>query len=171
GRLLVSVGEDQKVIVWNFEHRKQLAIFTDHTEWIASVAFLPGGKWFATASYDKTVIVWDAINLRKEAVLRNHRGKVLAVAFSPDNQTLVSSADQNPLNEATILWRVGTWEKFAQIPYTRGDVNSLIFPPRSGHLIFHSDIRMTPNTWDVATGQPVDSQFDPSLDGNNAALS
>ncbi len=33
GKLLVSVGEDNRVIVWDFNRRMPLATFTDHTDW------------------------------------------------------------------------------------------------------------------------------------------
>jgi predicted Ser/Thr protein kinase len=51
GRLLVSGGEDSKVIVWDFAGREQIVTFTEHTNWITSIAFSPDGKWFATGSY------------------------------------------------------------------------------------------------------------------------
>src|SRR5262249_18556371 len=86
GRLLVSVGEDKKVIVWDFARREVLKKFDDHTDWIISVAFSPDGKWFATASYDRMVIVWDAARLEKAATLRGHREGVGAVACSPDGR-------------------------------------------------------------------------------------
>src|SRR5439155_4540121 len=111
GRLLVSVGEDKQVIVWDFARRARLATFNDHTDWVAAVAFSPDGKRFATASFDRTVIVWDALNLRKETVLRGHRDKVTLVAFSPDGQVLVTASNSNVVEDhATFLWRVGSWE-------------------------------------------------------------
>src|SRR5437870_6667964 len=110
GRLLVSVGEDKQVIVWDFARRERLATFNDHTDWVAAVAFAPDGKRFATASFDRTVIVWDALKLRKETVLRGHRDKVTLVAFSPDGQVLVTASNSNVVEDhATFLWRVGSW--------------------------------------------------------------
>ena len=170
GRLLVSVGEDKQVIVWDFARRERLKTFNDHTDWIASVAFSPDGKWFATASYDKTVIVWDAARLEKAAVLRGHREKVCAVAFSPDGRLLVSSGYRSePPGDDTILWRVGSWEKVGGIPWGAGEPENLLFSSDSRRLIFHNNNRH--NTWDLTTGQPVANEFDPAWDGNNAVFS
>ena len=167
GRLLVSVGEDKLVIVWDFERRERLATFNDHSDWVAAVAFSPDGKRFATAGYDRTVIVWDAVKLRKETVLRGHQGKITAVAFSPDGQVLVSADVVQPV---TFLWRVGTWERFAQIPLGAGEIQSFLFPEGSSRMIYHHGAQPL-NTWDVSTGRPLVNQFDPAWDSQNAALS
>jgi WD40 repeat protein len=166
GRLLVSAGEDLQVIVWDFARRERLATFNDHTDWIASVAFSPDGKRFATASYDGTVIVWDVLNLQKEMVLRGHQGKVTAVGFSPDGHVLISGG-----GDGTFLWRVATWERFAQIPLLAGDIQSFLFLA-DGRMLNHLGNAGKPNTWDVHTGEPLDSQFNSSWDeSQNAALS
>ncbi|HKQ79859.1 MAG TPA: serine/threonine-protein kinase [Blastocatellia bacterium] len=169
GKLLVSVGEDSKVIVWDFERRERLKTFNDHTDWIASVAFSPDGKWFATASFDRTVIVWDAARLDKAAVLRGHREKVCAIAFSPDGRLLVSSGHQSEsLKDGTALWRVGSWEKVGVIPRGAGEPQDLLFSSDSRRLIFHYNPH---NTWDLTTGQPAPNEFDPAWGGNNAVFS
>jgi WD40 repeat protein len=74
GRLLVSVGEDGKVIVWDFAKRMRVAMFTEHTAIVTSVTFSPDGKWFASGGEDGKIIVWNAANLTREAVL-NQREK------------------------------------------------------------------------------------------------
>ena len=173
GRLLVSVSEDKQVIVWDFARRERLATFNDHTDWVSAVAFSPDGKRFATASYDRTVIVWDALMLRKEAVLRGHRDKITALAFSPDGKVLVSAANTSSASadRITLLWRVGSWEQFAQIPLGASEIQSLLFPDGSQRMIYHIDTSPLPNTWDVSTGQPLGNQFDPAWDSQNAAFS
>lgn len=170
GRLLVSVGEDKQVIVWDFARRERLATFTDHTDWVAALAFSPDGKWFATGGYDRTVIVWDALKLHKERVLHGHQDHVTALAFSPDGKVLIS-ADNSTEREkcATFLWRMGSWERFAKIPQRVLEIQSLIFTTES-HMIYHTDAS-SPNTWDVRTGQPVEDEFDPAWSMQNATFS
>jgi WD40 repeat protein len=173
GKLLVSVGEDKKVIVWDFARREMLKKFDDHTDWIISVAFSPDGKWFATASYDRTVIVWDAARLEKAATLRGHREGVSAVAFSPDGRLLVSAAKRaDPPGDDTILWRVGSWEKVRGIPCRVVEPQNLLFSQDGRRLIFHNDdCHSTHDTWDLTTGRPSPSEFDPTWYGNNAVFS
>ncbi|MFL6273992.1 MAG: WD40 repeat domain-containing serine/threonine protein kinase [Blastocatellia bacterium] len=172
GRLLVSVGEDRQVIVWDFARRERLATFTDHTDWVTAVAFSPDGKRFATGGFDRTVIVWDAVKLKKETVLRGHRDKVTALAFSPDGQVLVTANTANaPEDRATLLWRVGRWQQFAQIPLGANEVQSLLFPAGGRLMIYPCETSPLPNTWDVSTGQPVGNQFDPAWNSQSAALS
>jgi WD40 repeat protein len=65
----------------------------------------------------------------------------------------------------TILWRVGSWEKVGGIPQGAIDAANLLFSPDSRLLI------NIPNIWDVTTGKPVTSEFDPAWDGTNAVFS
>ncbi|HKQ06252.1 MAG TPA: protein kinase [Blastocatellia bacterium] len=172
GRLLVSVGEDKQVIVWDFARRERLATFSDHTDWVSTVAFAPDGKRFATGSYDRTVIVWDAIKLQKEAVLRGHQAPVSAVTFSPDGQVLVTVEKSPALRDrATLLWRVGSWEQFAQIPLGASDVHLLLFPTADRRMVYDNATTPLPDTWNVSTGQPLGNLFDPDWRGQNAAFS
>jgi WD40 repeat protein len=172
GRLMVSVGEDRQVIVWDFARRERLVTFNDHTDVVATVAFSPDGKRFATGSSDKTVIVWDAVKLQKEAVLRGHRAKVVGVKFSPDGRRLVSTdISVQPQDCGVLVWRVGNWGKPVQIPSGCG-ASPLLFLAGGKQMIVPNDagVQHLPNTWDVATGRPLGNQLDPAWYGN-AALS
>ncbi|MEW6208705.1 MAG: protein kinase [Acidobacteriota bacterium] len=169
GRLLVSVGEDKQVIVWDFERRERLATFNDHTEWITSVAFSPDGKWFVTGSLDRTAIVWDARRLEKAAVLDGLPSAVNAVAFSPDSRLLVTGGHRTGLLElSTIIWRAGGWKKIVGLPRGVRETQTLLFSRDSRYLILPGEI---PTTWDMATGHPVADQVEAAWGGNNAVFS
>jgi WD40 repeat protein/tRNA A-37 threonylcarbamoyl transferase component Bud32 len=145
-RLLVSCGEDKKVIVWDFARRERLATLTDHTDWVTSVAFSPDGKWFASASADKTVIVWDAARLEQVVILTSHQSSVNAVAFSPDGRWLASSSGAP--DDRTIVWNVGKWDEFRELPLGIG----------WSDLLFSKDSRFLGSGgafWDLTTGQKL----------------
>ncbi|MFS8086846.1 MAG: hypothetical protein ACMG6H_14530, partial [Acidobacteriota bacterium] len=163
GRLLVSVGEDRQVIVWDFARRERLKTFTDHTGMVNAVAFSPDGKWFATGSEDKTVIVWDALRLEKAVVLRDHQGPVRSIAFSPDGQLLLS-ASSGPPDGRAILWEAGSWRKIRELPWGSSYGN---------HLFLGNNRWLAEETgrkWDLSTGQMV-QDANPDLVGNWAAIS
>ena len=128
GKLLVSVGEDNKVIVWDFARRERLATFTDHQDRVTTVEFSPDGKWFATASADGSVIAWDAARLAKAAVLPGQRGVVRAIAFSADGRTLVTPTNDGRKN----IWEVGSWKKLREVRFPG---------PGGGHFLLSPDGR------------------------------
>jgi WD40 repeat protein len=163
GRLLVSVGEDQQVIVWDFARRERLKTFTDHTGPVNAVAFSPDGKWFATGSEDQTVIIWDALRLEKATVLREHRGPVRSLACSTDGRLLASATDEPP-SGFTILWDTGRWRKVRELP------DGMSY----GSYLFLANNRWLANPggriWDLSTGQKVRDAH-PDWYGNWAAVS
>ncbi|MGH9831565.1 MAG: protein kinase domain-containing protein [Blastocatellia bacterium] len=144
GRRLVSVGEDNRVIVWDFARRERLATFDDHTDRVTAVEFSPDGKWFVTAGADDNIIVWDAVRLAKTTVLPGQRGVVRAIVFSADGKTLVTPTNDGRKN----IWEVGSWKRLRQ-------VNTGEF--RFGQFLLSTDGRwlMAPygDIWDLVAEQ------------------
>jgi WD40 repeat protein len=108
GRLLVSGGEDDQTIVWDFEKRQRLVTLEGCKAY--RIAFSPDGRWFATGGPAGTVVVWDAQRRVAIRTLRGHPGEIGALAFSPDGRLLASSSDGLPLGR-TILWSTSDWTK------------------------------------------------------------
>ncbi|MEW6731956.1 MAG: protein kinase [Acidobacteriota bacterium] len=150
GKIVVSVGEDFKVIVWDFQHRQQIKILTDHKGVVTSIDFSPNGKWFATGSFDKTVIVWDSERLEKVAVLREHKQAVTSVAFSPDGQLLLSASPAP--DRRTVLWNVGQWNKVREFPDGTGDPGIILFSPNGQQLFTDQS-----GIYQLSTGELVSS--------------
>ena len=162
GRLLVSGGEDAKVIVWDFGRRERIKTLHDHTGWVSSIAFSADGKWFATGSHDRKTIVWDSARLEKVAILGGHQGIVNAVAFSPDGRLLAAAYDAPT---RIILWETGRWEKIRELPIGINFGNLSFSPDSRWLLTSHGAIA------DVTTGQLVKNPDPQLFKGNWIAIS
>ncbi|MFJ9614380.1 nSTAND1 domain-containing NTPase [Streptomyces noursei] len=67
-----------------------------HDDVVTSVAFAPGGRLLASASWDGTARLWQVTGGRALwplAALRGHTKFVRSVAFSPDGRTLVTASE------------------------------------------------------------------------------
>ena len=163
-RLLVSCGEDNKVIVWDFARRERIATLADHTDWVNWLDFSSDGKFFAAASNDKTVIVWDAKSLKPYIVLREHPEPVNYVGFSPDAKWMVSASGDVKSGRA-IIWNVDDWKKKHEIP------ENLVW----GNYLFTPDSRriMRPDgrTYDLETGEQLTGEFDEPYQATYGAIS
>jgi WD40 repeat protein/predicted transcriptional regulator len=167
GRLLVSAGEDAKVIVWDFARRQRLATLNAHTAAVTALAFSPDGKLFATGDMNSTVIVWDAARWRIVKTLDDQLQNVGGLAFSPDGRLLATTSMNDPASGRTILWAVGSWQKLREWP--RGaDYGALIFTPDGRRLM----LSMSCLTWDLDTGRQLeDFTAECNWGGNWAAIS
>ncbi len=149
GRLLVSVGEDKQVIVWNFARRERLATFSDHTDQVTTVEFSPDGKWFVTASADGSVIVWDAVRLAKTTVLPGQRGVVRAIAISGDGRVLITPTNDDRKN----IWGVGSWKKLREVKMAGYRYGQFLSSPDGRWLMApHGDIL------DLVQGRVIDDK-------------
>ena len=103
GRLLVSCGEDNKVMIWDFARRERLATL-DHPA--RKVAFSPDGRWLASGGVDGTIAIWSPERWEKARVLKYGSAEITALAFSPDSVWLIAATPTG-----TALWRTDRWER------------------------------------------------------------
>ena len=147
GKKLVSVGNDHKIIVWDYASRARLATLThDNQHNVSAVAFAPDGRLFATSCTDGTVNVWDAENYSKRAVVGGYKldVDVRRIAFSPDGRWLLTATG----GSQSTLWETENWQKvrdFAAHGFGAEAVPS--FSPDSRYLLGH-----TMQILEVATG-------------------
>lgn len=159
GKMLISVGEDHQVIVWDFLRRMPLKTISEHTGVINTVAFSPDGKWFITGDEQQTAIIWNVARLEPETVWRDQRGSITASRFSPDGRVLIYSA-----GDISIVRETGTWKKLRELPFGVAFGDFLF--PKGSRVVEESQGRV----WDLNTGAPLAS-FPSDWGGNWAALS
>lgn len=158
GRLLVSVGEDKQVIVWDFARRMRLKTLIAHQAVVNTVAFSPDGKWFITGDEEKTAIIWDANRLEQATVWRDQPGPIKASGFSSDGRFVIYST-----GVTSIVRETGTWKKLHELPALLSYGNFL-FP--ENRLVQDSFGR----TWDLYTGESLTGIHE-AWAGNWVALS
>ena len=158
GKLLVTVGEDSQVIVWDFARRMRLKTMNNHKGAVRTVSFSPDGKWFITGDQQQTAIVWNANRLEPEAVWHDQLGPVSASGFSPDGRAVVYTTP-----EVLVVRETGTWNKLREIPRGLGHGNFL-FP--KDHLVSINRETM----WDLYTGETLSGDVDEWI-GNWAEIS
>ena len=89
GRLLVTAGRDQDVIVWDVERGVEaVRIEEAQSASVADARFSPDGRWLVTAG-PNSARVWTADG-RLLWSLYGPKAPLTAVAFEPDSRTIVS---------------------------------------------------------------------------------
>lgn len=148
GRLLVTCGEDNRAIVWDFARRQQLASLDGHTNWVTTVGFAPDGAFIATGSFDKTIAIWNTTSFERVATLVGHAFPITAVGFSPDSRWLVSLSGDT--RDGAIVWRTDSWTVGHILPNEAIGWGNVAFT-RAGLCVLHTAV------WNIETGTAVES--------------
>jgi WD40 repeat protein len=78
----------------------------EFTEWIATLAWHPGGRWLALADHDGKIQLLDP-QTGETHLLGRHKGQAVTLAFSPDGNYLMSGGWEREL----ICWDVQTRQR------------------------------------------------------------
>ena len=70
----------------------EIAVLTNHTTWVASLAFLRTDPILATSSADETIRLWDTKTWEEITSLKGHLSLVDSVTVSPDGHWLASGS-------------------------------------------------------------------------------
>jgi len=141
---LVSVGDDSKILVWDFARRTAIGSLVSDGKAVNTVAFSPDGRQFATAGTGKNVFIWDAVGMAKQAVLNGHSAAVYSLAYSPDGSLLASVGDDH----RTVLWNADRFTKIYEWPFG-GAYGNILFVTNNLLLNSHG------LGWDIRTGSQV----------------
>ena len=76
GTVLASGGNDGRIVLWDVEHSRELAVLGELGNALRDIAFTPDGRTLITGDASGAVIFWDVAARRQSATLPGQRGAV-----------------------------------------------------------------------------------------------
>ena len=84
---------DSNVSVWDISSGEQIALFTEHSDWVYDISFSPCGEYIASS--DGTLRVWDIATSSEQKVYPDYsdpfytdNGELFAIAYQDSSNTL-----------------------------------------------------------------------------------
>ena len=120
---------------------EELITYTQHSDWIAALAWSPDGKHIASASYDRTVQVWEPPTGKMQTLYTGHngfwaKGRVNAISWSPDSTYIVSGSD----DKTAQIWDAHTGKTFVTYGEHRAGVIAVSWSPNGEKIASASDV-------------------------------
>jgi WD40 repeat protein len=143
GSLLVTLGRDQDVRIWDLSARHPLttAVATlDAPQW--GLAASPDGKRVAVGGGDSTVTVYDLATTNRVARLTGASGKVFALAFV-DAHRLVAGDERGTL----LLWDLSSRREPWARRSAHADPIMSVAASRDGRTVASADSRGVVRVW------------------------
>ena len=121
GKYIVSAGNDSTIRVWDIKAKKEVGVFTGHSDRVRYACFSPDGKKIASVSADGSARVWDVQTQKELYRLQGTYNSLEAkISWSPNGKYISTYSN---------------WDKDTQY-----DSKFRLFNAKNGSLIYeHKD--------------------------------
>jgi WD40 repeat protein len=153
--MVVSVGYDNALRVWDIDTGSCLKILTGHGDTIYSVVLHPDGKRAISGSIDYTARIWDLDTGNCLTTLKGHTGYLFsqnAVALTADGQRVVTASHDKTVR----VWNLNTGECLHILEHTHY-VDEVALCPNAPRVITGSRDSVL-RLWDMDTGGCLKTQ-------------
>jgi WD40 repeat protein len=131
GAYIATAGDDNELIVWDYNNTNLYRKLTGLDQWTKALAFSRDGKLLISGGKDSKVYIWD---IDKASIARNltgHSGDICALAVNPQNNLLASGGDDNTIR----IWELSSGRLLQSLSKHSKTVTSLDFSPNGTSLI------------------------------------
>lgn len=91
GLYLLTGGNDNTIILWDFKSGMQVRTFTGHSKGIASLAFTNDDQRFISGSYDQTIKIWETNTGKCINTIVGYGFAFTQTVFSPDGHFMAAT--------------------------------------------------------------------------------
>jgi WD40 repeat protein len=139
GKMLVSSGMDNKIILWDLHSYRQMNILSGHNAPVSCVAFHPHQNIIASASDDQTVKLWEYPSGKLLKTFDIFTDKVKSVDFKPDGTEIACGSDSvyiiNLKNDSVYTLKKKARRYFNSVKYSKNN-DFLAFGGRKEFKLF-----------------------------------
>jgi hypothetical protein len=131
GAYIAIAGDDNELIVWDYNNTNLYRKLTGLNQWTKALAFSRDGKLLVSGGKDSKVYIWD---IDKSSVIKNltgHTGDICALAINPQNNLLASGGDDNTIR----IWELSSGRLLQSLSKHSKTITSLDFSPNGSLLI------------------------------------
>jgi WD40 repeat protein len=152
GKLLISGGDDNAILVWEVETGKFVRRLDGGNNWVMALSVSPDGKLLASAGFDKTIRIWDLAAGTKLKEIAANNQVVQSLAWSPDGR-LIASGGQDKLIR---LWDAESGKEVRALTGHTDLISAVAFHPNGQFLASSSgDLDKSVRLWSVADGKEL----------------
>jgi WD40 repeat protein/transcriptional regulator with XRE-family HTH domain len=155
-----------ELILWDIKAKKELNLWSGHSDWVNAVAFTHD-RWTAVSgSLDGSLILWD---LGTGSIIREfigHTGSVTSLSVASAGSVFLSGSEDGTM----ILWELASGAPIQRFDSQNGAVTSSALDP-GGHTALSGSADGMLSLWDVDSGQMVKQIAAHALRVNAVAMS
>jgi WD40 repeat protein len=151
GQMLASVGNDSRLVLWDFTGRLNPTTLTGHRGPISAVGFSPDSRLVASVGEDHTIRLWDVASRRQTAILRGHVAPVTSIAFSLDGATVISGS----LDHSVRVWDLKLRRDENVLKGHTGWITGVTFSPNAKLLAAVDYFGGLVKLWDVPARRAI----------------
>ncbi|XP_060205652.1 periodic tryptophan protein 2 [Lycium barbarum] len=155
-QFVATGADDNKIKVWTVSSGFCIVTFSEHTNAVTALHFMPGNHCLLSASLDGTVRAWDLFRYRNFRTFTTPTSKQFVSLASDQSGEVICAGTLDSFE--IFVWSMKTGRLLDVLSGHEGPVHGLMFSPTNGTLA-SSSWDKTVRLWDVFEGKGAVETF------------